>query len=94
MEAVYPVRIDPTFNDANWSSMGGIPGADGWVNAAVVDDAGNLYIGGEFNLAGEVIASHIAKWDGSTWSALGSGIPGGGDSSPRVSALAVSGSDL
>ena len=30
-EAVYPVRIDPTFSDANWISMGGIPGADGAV---------------------------------------------------------------
>ena len=29
-EAVYPVRIDPTFSDANWVSMGGIPGADGY----------------------------------------------------------------
>ena len=26
--AVYPVRIDPTFSDANWISMGGLPGAD------------------------------------------------------------------
>jgi hypothetical protein len=88
MGAVYPVRIDPTFSDANWSSMGGIPGADNTVYAAVVDDAGNLYIGGEFNVVGEVIASCVAKWDGSSWSALGSGISGG------VSALAVSGSDL
>ena len=24
-EAVYPVRIDPTFSDANWVSMGGLP---------------------------------------------------------------------
>jgi hypothetical protein len=71
VEAVYPVRIDPTFSDANWSSMGGIPGTDSSVYAAVVDDAGNLYIGGEFNVAGEVIANDIAKWDGSTWSALG-----------------------
>jgi hypothetical protein len=88
VEAVYPVRIDPTFSDANWSSMGGIPGADRLVYAAVVDDAGNLYIGGTFNITGNVIANHIAKWDGSTWSALGSGISG------QVSALAVSGSDL
>jgi hypothetical protein len=32
-QAVYPVRIGPTFSDANWSSMGGIPGADGVVSA-------------------------------------------------------------
>jgi hypothetical protein len=33
--AVYPVRIDPTFSDANWMSMGGVEGADGPVLAAV-----------------------------------------------------------
>jgi hypothetical protein len=51
--------------------------------------------GGTFNLAGDVRANHVAKWDGSSWSALGSGM-GGGDGywGPWVSALAVSGSDL
>ena len=86
--AVYPVRIDPTFSDANWSSMGGVAGANEWVNAAVVDGLGNLYIGGTFTVAGEVIANRVAKWDGSSWSALGSGM------NNFVSALAVSGSDL
>ena len=87
-QAVYPVRIDPTFSDANWSSMGGIPGADNPVSAVVVDGSGNLYIGGEFNLAGDVIGNHVAKWNGSSWSALGSGMNG------VVRALAVSGSDV
>ena len=50
--AVYPVRIDPTFSDANWVSMGGIPGANGGVNAAVIDGSGNLYIGGSFTIVG------------------------------------------
>src|SRR5207244_1222128 len=54
-DAVYPVRIDPTFSDANWSSMG-FPGANGEVEAAVVDGSGNLYIGGYFTLVGDVIA--------------------------------------
>ena len=86
-DAVYPVRIDPTFSDANWISMGGIPGADGDVRAAVVDSAGNLYIGGSFTAAGDVIANNIAKWDGSSWTVLGSGMSGFG-----VYALAWSGS--
>ena len=55
---------------------------------AVVDGAGNLYIGGDFTVAGDIVANYIAKWDGSSWSALGSGMNG------SVSALAVSGSDL
>ena len=53
-DAVYPVRIDPTFSDANWVSMGGIPGADGHVYAAVVDGSGNLYIGGDFTVVGNI----------------------------------------
>jgi hypothetical protein len=61
-QAVYPVRIDPTFSDADWISMGGIPGVDATVYAAVVDGVGNLYIGGDFTIAGNVMANHIARW--------------------------------
>jgi hypothetical protein len=86
--AVYPVRIDPTFSDANWVSMGGFPGADYPVSAAVVDDAGNLFVGGSFTTIGTVIANRIARWDGSTWSALGSGM------NNTVRALTVSGTTL
>ena len=53
-DAVYPIRIDPTFSDANWISMGGIPGANSQVRAAVVDGSGNLYIGGNFTIVGNV----------------------------------------
>jgi hypothetical protein len=87
--AVYPVRIDPTFSDANWISMGGIPGADGQVNAVVLDSSGDLYIGGYFTAVGNVVATSVAEWNGSAWSALGSGTGGGG-----VYALAVSGSNV
>jgi hypothetical protein len=86
--AVYPVRIDPTFSDANWISMGGVVGTDGWVSAAVTDSAGNLYIGGQFTVAGNVSANDVAKWNGSSWSALGSGMDA------DVEALAVSGNTL
>src|ERR1039458_7092512 len=48
----------------------------------------DLYAGGGCARAGGVTANGIAKWDGSTWSALGSGMNG------PVSALAVSGTDL
>jgi hypothetical protein len=88
--AVYPVRIDPTFSDANWSGMGGVAGVDGTVQAAVVDGSGNFYIGGRFSVAGDVIVYQIAKWDGTRWSALGSGMNPYG----AVNALAVMGSDL
>jgi hypothetical protein len=45
-----------------------------------------------FSTAGGVTANGIAKWDGSTWSAVGPGL--GGTAYPCVSALAVSGTDL
>src|SRR5438876_9781255 len=68
--------VAATFSDANWISMGGIPGANGSVNAAVVDGSGNLYIGGSFTMVGEVFATNIARWNGSSWSALGAGMNG------------------
>ena len=87
--AAYPVRIDPTFSDANWVSLNpGIPGANNTVSAAVVDGSGNLYIGGSFKVVGTVAANYIAKWNGSAWSALGTGM------NSIVSALAVTGTDL
>ena len=87
--ATYPVRIDPTFSDADWVTLNsGLPGANGTVNAIAMDGSGNVYVGGSFNVIGTVSANNIAKWDGSAWSALGTGMDGG------VSALAVSGTDL
>jgi hypothetical protein len=83
--AVYPVRIDPTFSNANWIVL---PGTDGQVNAVVVDGSGNLCIGGRFTMAGNTKATNVAKWNGSGWSALGPGFYG------YVYALAASGSKL
>jgi len=44
--------------------------------------------------AGIPEADHIAKWNGSTWSALGSNGPGSGAINSDVVALAVSGGNL
>jgi len=87
-EAAYPIRIDPTFSDANWVSMGSICGADQKVFSAVVDGSGNLYIGGDFTVVGDIVANRIAKWNGSSWSALGLGM------NSTVHALSVLGSDV
>ncbi len=81
-----------TFSDANWVSMGGLSGVDGTVRATAVDDSGNLYIGGQFTIAGDLYITNIAKWDGAEWSGLGSGIVG--SASACVYSLVVSGSDL
>ena len=50
----------------------------------------NLYAGGYFTTAGGVPANNIAKWNGSAWSALGSGM----STATCRHALAVSGTDL
>jgi len=52
----------------------------------VVHDDGSgpaLFVAGDFVQAGPVAALHVAKWDGASWSALGSGLEG------EVWALAV-----
>ena len=38
--------------------------------------ANTLYAGGEFTTAGGNAANDIAQWNGSSWSALGSGMNG------------------
>lgn len=51
-------------------------GTDYWVDAFAVYDDGSgpaLFVGGRFTSAGGVLANCIAKWDGTSWSALGSG---------------------
>ncbi len=42
----------------------------------VADDGSGpaLYAGGQFNSAGGQAANHVARWDGSGWSALGQGL--------------------
>jgi hypothetical protein len=67
------------------------PRGNGYVYALAVLGT-NVYVGGEFDTAGGSPAKAIAKWDGSTWTALGSGMAG--ISIPSVNALALSGSDL
>ena len=52
---------------------------DGRVNAVAVFDDGSgngpsLVIGGSFNSVGGVAAKNIAKWNGTSWSPLGSGL--------------------
>lgn len=74
------------WNGSTWSALG--TGVDGHVSALAVFDDGTgggsaLYVGGEFNVAGGVLAHRIAKWNGREWSALGDGM------NASVSALAV-----
>ncbi len=55
---------------------------------AIAVSGNQVYVGGMFTTAGGVSASSIAVWNGSAWSALGSGVDG------IVNAIGVSGNDV
>ncbi len=64
------------WNGSTWSPLGsGI--SDNiltvGVYALAVSGNGDVYAGGSFNMAGDVNVNNIAKWNGSGWSALGTG---------------------
>jgi tetratricopeptide (TPR) repeat protein len=63
------------FEDNKWTSLGNIQ-EQGTVESIVfVNDA--LYIGGTFSGITNTVAHNIAKWDGTKWNSLGSGLSGG-----------------
>jgi hypothetical protein len=60
-----------------WSALGSGVGADAYyeeVTALAFDASRNLYAGGSFSKIGAENANNIAKWNGSSWSPLGSGL--------------------
>jgi len=62
-----------------WSPPGtGIGAYQGIIALEAFDDGGGpaLYPGGKFTTAGGVASSHIARWNGDAWSALGAGTDG------------------
>ena len=79
-----------------WSALGSNGSGDGAiygnVNALAVSGT-DLYVGGDFYDAATLpTGDRIARWDGATWSAMGSGGPDGGAVYGVVDALAVTAS--
>jgi trimeric autotransporter adhesin len=70
--AVSASRI--AYYDTTWRPMGS--GMNAVVTAIAIDPQDQVYAGGGFNTAGGNLVNYIAKWDGSTWQALGKGILG------------------
>lgn len=85
------------WNGGEWHALAG--GVDdeqtSWTpisSLAMLD--GDLYVAGEFAKAGTVAANNIARWNGSQWSALGSGVSAGSGCCERIYALAALGGAL
>ena len=89
-----PVNLIARWNGSSWEDVGGgvsSPLVSTAVLAMTVFDDGTgpaLYVGGSFTAAGGIPANNIARWDGSSWQALGSGL-GSSAAFDRVEALAV-----
>jgi trimeric autotransporter adhesin len=73
--------------DENWDANFGVPGANNAVTAITVMGE-DVYFGGYFSSIGGMNANHIARWDGTQWHPLGSGLNG------SVSSLATAGNRL
>ncbi|HXG49420.1 MAG TPA: hypothetical protein VNO52_17485 [Methylomirabilota bacterium] len=86
------------WNGHEWSALGAGPdnGVQGSGVYALAVWRGQVFVGGVFTNAGGVPANGLARWDGTNWSALGSGLafPILTDNRARVFALAVSGGEL
>ncbi|GAA4049516.1 hypothetical protein GCM10022409_40140 [Hymenobacter glaciei] len=79
------------WNGAAWSPLdtGTANGINNTVFSLAVAGNGDVYAGGYFTRAGDVVAYNVARWNGTAWSSLGTGTANGLDSS--VTALAVAG---
>jgi hypothetical protein len=53
-----------------------IAGTNNEIRSIAIDQNGDLFVGGNFGSAGGNAANRIAKWDGTSWSALGNGTSG------------------
>lgn len=64
------------WDGTQWQKLAtsGVSGGSALVNDVAVAPNGDIYITGSFTSVGGVACNYIAKWNGSVWSALGSGL--------------------
>jgi hypothetical protein len=82
-------RYISKWDGTTWTALcdGGNCGMNNKVNALVVDSADDLYAAGTFSRAGGKNVYRVAKWDGTSWSALCNDTNCGMD--PAVNALVL-----
>lgn len=76
-----PLASIARWDGAQWTALEGeinVGGFQGVLAMAVHDDGSGpaLFVGGEISDAGEPAVSNIARWDGTDWSPLGTGVNG------------------
>lgn len=62
----------------SWSDPGGGVNDDFLpvINSIAATEAGRIYVGGSFNVAGTRPVSNVASWNGEEWNSMGSGVDG------------------
>ena len=76
------------WDGTSWTTLG--TGINGYIHYGPFDSIspqvtamavynGELYVGGQFTGAGNVVTNDIIKWNGTAWSAVGSGLAAGQD---------------
>ncbi|HNB58155.1 MAG TPA: hypothetical protein PKV06_14370 [bacterium] len=88
LNSIKPMAVQT--GDPYWEAQGGTipPGLSGTVNAIAVTGS-DVYVGGSFSsMNGNTTAAYIAKWNGTSWEALGTGV------NNTVNAITISGSDV
>lgn len=64
------------WNGSAWSSITPLGAANSDIFSSTYDGLGNLYVAGAFTSINGVAATRIAKYDGTTWTALSTGLNG------------------
>jgi hypothetical protein len=95
-----PIAYIAKWNGTSWSALGeGLSYIeDPWMNGvyAITVNGADVYVGGNFDHAGGILAKHVAKWNTvtNTWSALGSGYNNGVEGRVLSIATAENGTDI
>jgi len=83
-----PVNGTAEYDGTKWDSLNSSALANVTTVNAIAVSGASVYIGGLFSQIGNVTVNNVAVWNGSAWSAMGSGTDG------TVNAIAISGSNV
>ncbi|GAB3870169.1 hypothetical protein GCM10028824_18450 [Hymenobacter segetis] len=85
-----PSNCIAKWNGTAWSPLGtgvtALGSTPGTISSLVVVAGGDVYVGGQFNAAGGMPASNVAKWNGTAWSNMGGGVSASSAASVAVAA--------